>query len=203
MRKRFGRGWQTAAIGPAGERRVRYATSAEVATPGVAAWARSWVARTQGRVVRSATGQVPDPAAVMASARDLRARSFGPATAKYRELGTVANLLTFNAFPPSRPAISPRSPSTARTGSAEELHELHPVARRSCAACSIGCEHIYCRKGGGASAWNTRTSSLSGRCAGCRPGRRVRGGARCDGLGLDTISAGATIAWAMECTDAA
>jgi len=28
--------------------------------------------------------------------RDLSSRSFGPATAKYRELGTAANLLTFN-----------------------------------------------------------------------------------------------------------
>jgi hypothetical protein len=33
---------------------------------------------------------------VVAAARDLSARSFGPATAKYRELGTVANLLAFN-----------------------------------------------------------------------------------------------------------
>ena len=39
---------------------------------------------------------VADPAAVIAAAKDLSQRSFGPATAKYRELGTVANLLTFN-----------------------------------------------------------------------------------------------------------
>src|SRR4029077_11325390 len=38
------------------------------------------------------------PAAVLAAARDLRERSFGPATAKYRELGTLANLLAFNAI---------------------------------------------------------------------------------------------------------
>ena len=41
---------------------------------------------------------VVDPAAVLAAAKDLRARSFGPATAKYRGLGTLANLLTFNAL---------------------------------------------------------------------------------------------------------
>ena len=41
---------------------------------------------------------VADPGAVLAAAKDLRARSFGPATAKYRGLGTLANLLTFNAL---------------------------------------------------------------------------------------------------------
>ena len=40
--------------------------------------------------------EVADPPGVVAAARDLSRRSFGPATAKYRELGTVANLLTFN-----------------------------------------------------------------------------------------------------------
>ena len=33
-----------------------------------------------------------------ALSRDLSKRSFGPATAKYRELGTATNLLTFNRF---------------------------------------------------------------------------------------------------------
>ena len=49
--------------------------------------------------VRAATKvATAHPAAVLASARDLRERSFGPATAKYRELGTLANLLAFNAI---------------------------------------------------------------------------------------------------------
>src|SRR5207247_2637769 len=42
--------------------------------------------------------EVADPAGVVAAAKDLSQRSFGPATAKYRELGTVSNLLTFNRF---------------------------------------------------------------------------------------------------------
>src|SRR4029078_11323972 len=40
---------------------------------------------------------VADAASVLAAAKDLRARSFAPATKKYRELGTLANLLAFNA----------------------------------------------------------------------------------------------------------
>ncbi|WP_423278783.1 hypothetical protein, partial [Escherichia coli] len=47
-----------------------------------------------------ATVRCPDaaPDAVLAAAKDLRARSFGPATAKYRDLGTLSNLLAFNAL---------------------------------------------------------------------------------------------------------
>ena len=37
-----------------------------------------------------------DPDGVVAAARDLSERSFGPATLKYRELGTVANVLVLN-----------------------------------------------------------------------------------------------------------
>ena len=39
-----------------------------------------------------------DPKRTVELARDLSTRSFGPATEKYRELGTVANLLVFNRF---------------------------------------------------------------------------------------------------------
>jgi aldehyde:ferredoxin oxidoreductase len=54
-------------------------------------------AKNQKAIAVRAAGKIAtaDPDAVPA-ARDLRARSFGPATAKYRELGTLANLLAFN-----------------------------------------------------------------------------------------------------------
>jgi aldehyde:ferredoxin oxidoreductase len=93
---------------------------------------------------------IADQAAVLAAAKDLRARSFGPATAKYRELGTLANLLAFNAVStlPTRNFTAATFEGAPRLA-AEELHELRGVARNSCASCSIGCEHIYSRKGGG------------------------------------------------------
>ena len=102
-------------------------------------------------LVRAATRvSIADPHAVLAAAKDLRARGFGPATAKYRELGTLANLLAFNRVPRCPPATSrPATFDGAHRLAAEELHELRGVARNSCASCSIGCEHIYSRKGGG------------------------------------------------------
>src|SRR5919197_350596 len=101
LRERLGPAWRVASIGPAGERLVRYATvshdgrhagrgglGAVLASKGIKAVA-----------VRAAMKcATADPERVLAAARDLRKRSFGPATAKYRELGTLANLQAFNAI---------------------------------------------------------------------------------------------------------
>ena len=149
LRERLGRGWRVAAIGPAGERRVRYATISHdgrhAGRGGLGAVLGA--KRIKAVAVRAATKVAPaDPDAVLAAARDLRARSFGPATAKYRELGTLANLLAFNAIStlPTRnfqAATFAGAPQLA----AEELAGLRKVARNSCASCTIGCEHIYYR----------------------------------------------------------
>src|SRR5207244_6926515 len=100
-------------------------------------------------VARTRRVEVADPAAVTAAARDLSRRSFGPATAKYRELGTVANLLTFNrlAALPTR-NFQENSFEGAAGLSGEQLNASRKVARRSCAACTIGCEHIYASPAG-------------------------------------------------------
>ncbi|QRP50188.1 aldehyde ferredoxin oxidoreductase family protein [Amycolatopsis sp. FDAARGOS 1241] len=205
-RKRFGRGWRTAAIGPAGERRVRYAT---ISHDGRHA-GRGGLGAVLGAknikavLVRSATKvAVADQAGVLAAAKDLRRRSFGPATAKYRELGTLANLLAFNAV-----STLPTRNFTAATFdgapqlAAEELHELRGVARNSCASCSIGCEHIYSRKGGGSQRMEyENVFALGPLCGVSDPDDVFAASAKCDELGLDTISAGGTIAWAMECAE--
>ena len=90
---------------------------------------------------------VADREAVLAAAKDLRERSFGPATAKYRELGTLANLLAFNAINtlPTRnfPVRHLRRGSHAvRRGS----RSSREVARNSCASCTIGSARL-CRQG--------------------------------------------------------
>ncbi|TQM36081.1 aldehyde:ferredoxin oxidoreductase [Pseudonocardia cypriaca] len=206
VRERFGRGWQTAAIGPAGERQVRYAT---VSHDGRHA-GRGGLGAVLGAknvkavLVRSATRvEIADQTAVLAAAKDLRTRSFGPATAKYRELGTLANLLAFNAVStlPTRNFTAVTFEGAPRLA-AEELHELRGVARNSCASCSIGCEHIYSRKGGGTQRMEyENVFALGPLCGVSDPDDVFAASARCDELGLDTISAGGTIAWAMECAE--
>ena len=67
--------------------------------PVAAAAAPCWAQEHQGdRRARHAARRVGAPARADELSRDLSKRSFGPATAKYRELGTATNLLTFNRF---------------------------------------------------------------------------------------------------------
>ncbi|UBU09206.1 aldehyde ferredoxin oxidoreductase family protein [Nonomuraea gerenzanensis] len=205
-RERFGRTWRTAAIGPAGERQVRFAT---ISHDGRHA-GRGGLGAVMGAknlkavLVRAATKvSVADQPGVLAAARDLRRRSFGPATAKYRELGTLANLLAFNAVStlPTRNFTAATFEGAPRLA-AEELHELRGVARNSCASCSIGCEHIYSRKGGGKQRMEyENVFALGPLCGVSDPDEVFAASARCDELGIDTISAGGTIAWAMECAE--
>jgi aldehyde:ferredoxin oxidoreductase len=206
LRRRLGKAWRIAAIGPAGERQVKYATVSHdgrhAGRGGLGAVLGAKLLKAVA--VRPATKVAPaHPEAVLAAARDLRARSFGPATAKYRELGTLANLLAFNAIAtlPTRnfqAATFAQAPRLA----AEELAEARSVARDSCASCSIGCEHIYRGAGG------TRTRveyenvfALGPLCGVSDPDAVLEASRRCDELGVDTISAGGTIAWAMECAE--
>jgi aldehyde:ferredoxin oxidoreductase len=206
LRERLGPAWRVASIGPAGERLVRYATVSHdgrhAGRGGLGAVLGS--KRIKAVAVRAATKcPTAHPQRVLAAARDLRQRSFGPATAKYRELGTLANLLAFNAIStlPTRnfqAATFAGAPQLA----AEDLAEARSVARNSCASCSIGCEHIYATKGGGqARVEYENVFALGPLCGVSDPDAVLSASERCDALGLDTISAGGTIAWAMECAE--
>jgi aldehyde:ferredoxin oxidoreductase len=206
LRERLGKAWRVASIGPAGERGVKYATLSHdgrhAGRGGLGAVLGAKLVKAVA--VRPATKVAPaDPAAVLAAARDLRARSFGPATAKYRELGTLANLLAFNAIAtlPTR-NFQAATFSEAPRLAAEDLAEARAVARDSCASCSIGCEHIY----RGAAGKKTRVEyenvfALGPMCGVSDPDAVLEASGRCDELGLDTISSGGTIAWAMECAE--
>lgn len=213
LRDQLGRGWRMAAIGPAGERGVRYATISHDGRHagrgglGAVMGAKNLKAIAVHAGTKVATA---DPAAVLAAARDLRERSFGPATAKYRELGTLANLLTFNAISalPTRNFRAATFDGTAElaqqaTGDApDDVQGLRRVARSSCASCTIGCEHIYRTRGGKQARVEYENVFALGPMCGVRdPDGVLAASARCDELGIDTISAGGTIAWAMECAE--
>ncbi len=209
VRSRFGRAFRVAAIGPAGERGVRYATvSHDGRHAGRGGLGAVLGAKNLKAVaVRPRTKVAPaDPAGVVAAAKDLRTRSLGAATAKYRELGTLANLLAFNALStlPSR-NFQESTFEGAPALAAEELADLRGHARSSCASCSIGCEHIYRTSGAGggrtARVEYENVFALGPLCGVADPDDVLEASARCDDLGIDTISAGGTIAWAMECAE--
>jgi aldehyde:ferredoxin oxidoreductase len=205
LAERLGPSFSTAIIGPAGENRVRFATiSHENRHAGRGGLGAVMGAKNLKAVAVAGTRrvEVADPVAVVAAAKDLSRRSFGPATAKYRELGTVANLLTFNrlAALPTR-NFQQGTFEDAAALSGEELNAAHRVARRSCAACTIGCEHIYAGPSGEVRLEYESLFALGPLCGIGDRDAVLRAAHRCDQLGLDTISAGATIAFAMECAE--
>jgi aldehyde:ferredoxin oxidoreductase len=202
---RLGPQFHSAVIGPAGERLVRFATlsheNRHAGRGGLGAVMGSKRLKAVA-VAGSQRVEVADPAAVVAAAKDLSQRSFGPATAKYRELGTVANLLVFNrlAALPTR-NFQQSTFEEAGAVSGEELGTARRVARRSCAACTIGCEHVYAAPGGEVRLEYESLFALGPLCGVGDREAVLRAARACDRLGLDTISTGATIAFAMECAE--
>ena len=115
----------------------------------------------------------------------------------------MANLLAFNAISalPTR-NFSAASFDGAEALSAEQIAELRQVARNSCASCSIGCEHLYKSRGGKKVRMEYENVFALGPLCGVNdPDAVIAASGRCDELGLDTISTGGTIAWAMECAE--
>jgi aldehyde:ferredoxin oxidoreductase len=219
LRAELGHEYRIASIGPAGEHLVRYATishdgrhagrggsGAVLAAKNIKAIAIRGTLRTDWA----------HPQELTALSRDLSKRSFGPATAKYRELGTATNLLTFNRFNalPTRNFQSGTFEEAANL-SAEQLTATRSKTRESCVTCTIGCEHIYSlRPNPKAQIPNPKSQeergvrveyeslfALGSLCGISDADVVLRASRRCDELGLDTISAGGTIAFAMECVD--
>jgi aldehyde:ferredoxin oxidoreductase len=143
------------------------------------------------------------PEALSEYSKALSKRSFGPATAKYRELGTAANLLTFNRLGvlPTRNFQSGTF-DAASSISPEEIRGAYSRTRASCVACTIGCEHIYGLDGNTGVRLEYESLFALGPLCGVGDADAVLRASRlCDDLGIDTISAGGTIAFAMECAE--
>ncbi|REJ97614.1 MAG: aldehyde:ferredoxin oxidoreductase [Planctomycetota bacterium] len=217
LRERLGGDYQIASIGPAGERQVHYATiSHDGRHAGRGGSGAVMGAKQLKAIAVRGTRRVAwhDSKALIALSKDLSQRSFGPATAKYRELGTASNLLTFNRLGtlPTR-NFQQATFEHAAAISPEQLTATREKTRASCAACTIGCEHIYAFGGSGASSDGLLQKdagvrleyenlfALGSLCGVSDPDQVLAASRRCDELGLDTISAGGTIAFAAECVE--
>jgi aldehyde:ferredoxin oxidoreductase len=210
LRAELGTSFRVAAIGPAGECGVRYAAISNdgrlAGRTGTGAVMGS--KRLKAIAVRGHAGMPPvaDPAGLARAARALAERSLGPETAKYRELGTAANVSLFDRLGtlPTRNFQEGSFAGADRIGG-ETLLLDHATDKHACAACTIGCEHHYRTRDGGP-AVDTRLEyetlfALGSLCGNDDPNAVLRAAALCDQLGMDAISAGATVAWAMECRE--
>jgi aldehyde:ferredoxin oxidoreductase len=206
LKAQLGPGYQVASIGPAGEAQVRYATiSHDGRHAGRGGSGAVLGAKNIKAIAVRGTHRCTwaGGAELAKYARQLSTRSFGPATAKYRELGTAANLLTFNRLGtlPTRNFQSGTFDGAADIAP-EQLRETHSRTRASCRSCTIGCEHIYGRGDGTGVRLEYESLFALGSLCGVREADAVlRAAQLCDELGLDTVSTGATIAFAMECAE--
>ena len=224
VRAQLGRRWRVASIGPAGEALVRYATISNDGRHAGRTGTGAVMGSKRLKALALCGGwsvPVAHPEELAATAERLRERSLGPDTAKYRELGTVANLLTFDRLGtlPTRNFQQATFEGAERL-SGERLHTDRHVRRTACANCTIGCEQLFRMSNGKPTAVSARSDAREG---GAGPAshrsRRLEYetlfalgpllgiddpdfvlhlAARCDELGMDTISTGGTIAWAIE-----
>ncbi len=206
---------RVACIGPAGENLVRFAS---IANDGGRQAGRCGPGAVMGSknlkaiAVRGnpdADPPVAHPEDLRGYARDLSRRSLGAATAKYRELGTIANVSVFNRLGtlPTR-NFQQSTFEDAEAVSGEALHQTRTTRSAHCANCTIGCEKIV--TAGSKTRGTEQDGEVSARLeyeslfalgplVGVGdPDAVIRAVRRCDELGLDTISAGGVIAWAME-----
>ena len=208
VRDKLGRRFRVACIGLAGENGVRFAS---IANDGGRQAGRTGTGAVMGsKYLKAIAVRGRSPAHVFDRdrldlvGRDLSARSLGPATEKYRTTGTMANVAVFDrlgALPTRNFQQSTFEFSDEISG--ETLHQSHFVKNAHCANCTIGCEKILTTVNGGSrSTGRMEYESVFalGPLVGVSDRDAViRASHYCDEAGMDTVSAGATIAWAMEC----
>jgi aldehyde:ferredoxin oxidoreductase len=205
LRERLGAGYRVASIGPAGENLVLYATVSHDGRHAGRGGSGAILGAKNIKAIAlrgTARAEWAHPRELTELSRSLSKRSLGPATAKYRELGTATNLVTFNRFGalPTRNFQSGTFEEAANL-SPETLSATRSKTRESCVTCTIGCEHIYSLGKNGVRVEYESLFALGSLCGVGDADVVLRASQRCDELGLDTISAGGTIAFAMECVE--
>ncbi len=202
-------------IGPAGERRLRYAsvnvdTFRHFGRLGLGAVFGSKNLKAIAVVGQQHIDLPKDSRAYKKTYADIYDRVLHTdAMKKYHELGTPANVIPLNELG-ALPAYNVRQ---GYFGEAEDIsgeafaeHEL--LMKRACAGCQIGCIHVACYRRPFAPGWEYETTlvaydheliyavgSLLG--VGNRP-EVLRLIEDIDKAGMDTISCGTALAWATE-----
>jgi aldehyde:ferredoxin oxidoreductase len=206
LRNQLGAQYKIASVGPAGENLVRFATISHDGRHAGRGGSGAVMGSKNLKAIAVTGTQLADwanPEELTAYSKTLSQRSFGPATAKYRELGTATNLLTFNrlgALPTRNFQLGVFDEAVQI--SPEQISETRAKTRSSCAACTIGCEHIYSiGNNEGVRLEYENLFALGPLCGVSDPDVVLRASKLCDELGIDTISAGGTIAFAMECVE--
>ncbi|HIC93830.1 MAG TPA: aldehyde:ferredoxin oxidoreductase [Anaerolineae bacterium] len=200
---------RTCVIGPAGENLVRFANitndrGRQAGRTGLGAVMGSKLLKAVAiRGTKPVT--VADPDGLRAMALELSQKAQGPKTEKYRILGTPANVLVLNRLGvlPTR-NFQQGTFEAAEKVSGEYMHEHHKEKAVACAGCPIACEQVVSVREGAYKGARTSVDYESLYALGTNCGLDyfpgiIKAIELCDRYGMDTMSCGVTIAWAMEC----
>jgi aldehyde:ferredoxin oxidoreductase len=213
LRESYGdRSVRVCAIGVAGERGVRYAAvENDGRQAGRGGTGAVFGAKRLKAVVLRGRGEVriADPERTATISATLRERAVGPKTAKYRVLGTGANLRVLQRMGqlPTRNFTAATFEGAERVTPerARESRGSYLELRAGCAGCPVQCEHLYVRKDrdrrSAAASEYESVWAFGPNCGVDDLDAVLDAIGLCDELGLDTISAGSTIAFAMECAE--
>jgi aldehyde:ferredoxin oxidoreductase len=213
LREAYGdRAVRVCAIGVAGERGVRYAAvENDGRQAGRGGTGAVFGAKRLKAIVLRGRGEVriADPARTAAISATLRERAVGPKTAKYRVLGTGANLRVLQRMGqlPTRNFTAAVFEGAERVTPerARESRNTYVELRAGCAGCPVQCEHLYVRKDrdrrSAAASEYESVWAFGPNCGVDDLDAVLDAIGLCDELGVDTISAGSAIAFAMECAD--
>jgi aldehyde:ferredoxin oxidoreductase len=148
---------------------------------------------------------VAKPDEFMEYVKEFHERMKGPATQKYRTLGTVENVLVHNklACMPTR-NYNNASFEGAEKVSGETLNEKYVAKIIGCSSCAMRCEHMCVVAEGPYEKTMTRMEyetlwALGPYCGVDRLDAIIKGMELSNYYGMDAISAGVTVGFAMDC----
>ena len=198
---------RSATIGPAGENVVRFANvTNDGRQAGRTGHGAVWGSKKlKALSVRGTKGvQVADPETLMKMSFEITEAAQGPHTSKYRLLGTATNVLNMNKLGllPTR-NYQQGVFEGAEEISGEYLEEHHKVKKIACAQCPIACEQVSSAKQG------LYAGAMTGIEYECLYANGSNLGISdmnaviklidiADHGGVDAMSQGVTISWAME-----
>ena len=198
---------RSATIGPAGEKLVRFANvTNDGRQAGRTGHGAVWGSKKlKALSVRGTHGVgVADPDTLLKLSFDIVEAAQGPHTQKYRVLGTVANVLNMNRLGllPTR-NYQQGVFEYAELMSGEYLKEHYNVKTIACAQCPIACEQMSRVKDGPYAGAMTGIDYECLYAVGTNCGLKDLQAAIktidvCDRGGIDAMSTGVTISWAME-----
>jgi len=200
---------RVASIGPAGEKLVRIAciindyTRAAGRTGLGAVMGSKNVKAVAVRGTKDVTVAKPDE--FREFVKMIHERMKGPATTKYRTLGTPENVLVLNSLGvlPTR-NFTNATFEGAQKVSGEYLNERFVAKIIGCSSCAMRCEHIAVVPEGPYKGTTTRMEyetlwALGINCGIDRLDAIIKAMGACNYYGMDGISAGGIVGFAMDC----